>query len=489
MPSVSTLDTFGLAIVLVSAVVLVAALSSRPSQRIRVPAPALFLVGAAVASEIFPRLRDIPAEVDERIVTVALIFILFDGGMHIGWRRFRSSAGSILWVGLAGTAVTAAAVAAVAHLVFGFDVRLALLIGAALSPTDPAVVFSVLGRREIAGRTGTILEGESGANDPVGIALMVALLGATGGGWQALGSGAAEFALQMVVGGAVGLAGGYGLLQLIKRLPLPNGALYPVRTLACAPLIYGLAALAHGSGFLAVFLAGILIGDARAPYKREIERFAGAIGSLAEIVAFTVLGLSVTLHDLIRADELWVGLALAGILILLIRPILVGLLLLPVRLRWGERIFTLWAGLKGAVPILLAMFILTAGEPDGHRVYGIVFLVVLVSVVVQGGLVPTVARLCRVPMRVVEPEPWALGMRFRDEPTGLQRYVVAPGSAADGVAIAELPLSESAWVSLVSRRGRLVQVRGTTELQAGDEVLVLMDEETDPAGVFRSPPT
>ncbi|HET8588301.1 MAG TPA: potassium/proton antiporter [Nakamurella sp.] len=489
MPSASTLDTFGLAIVLVSAVVLVAALSSRLSQRIRVPAPALFLVGAAVASEIFPRLRDIPAEVDERIVTVALIFILFDGGMHIGWRRFRSSAGSILWVGLAGTAVTAAAVAAVAHLVFGFDVRLALLIGAALSPTDPAVVFSVLGRREIAGRTGTILEGESGANDPVGIALMVALLGATGGGWQALGSGAAEFALQMVVGGAVGLAGGYGLLQLIKRLPLPNGALYPVRTLACAPLIYGLAALAHGSGFLAVFLAGILIGDARAPYKREIERFAGAIGSLAEIVAFTVLGLSVTLHDLIRADELWVGLALAGILILLIRPILVGLLLLPVRLRWGERIFTLWAGLKGAVPILLAMFILTAGEPDGHRVYGIVFLVVLVSVVVQGGLVPTVARLCRVPMRVVEPEPWALGMRFRDEPTGLQRYVVAPGSAADGVAIAELPLSESAWVSLVSRRGRLVQVRGTTELQAGDEVLVLMDEETDPAGVFRSPPT
>jgi cell volume regulation protein A len=488
MPSASTLDTFGLAILLVSAVVLVAALSSRLSQRIRVPAPALFLVGAAVASEIFPRLRDIPAEVDERIVTVALIFILFDGGMHIGWRRFRSSASSILWVGLAGTAVTAAAVAAVAHLVFGFDLRLALLIGAALSPTDPAVVFSVLGRREIAGRTGTILEGESGANDPVGIALMVALLGATGGGWQAFGSGVAEFALQMVVGGAVGLAGGYGLLQLIKRLPLPNGALYPVRTLACAPLIYGLAALAHGSGFLAVFLAGILIGDARAPYKREIERFAGAIGSLAEIVAFTVLGLSVTLHDLVRADELWVGLALAGILILLIRPILVGLLLLPVRLRWGERIFTLWAGLKGAVPILLAMFILTAGEPDGHRVYGIVFLVVLVSVVVQGGLVPTVARLCRVPMRVVEPEPWALGMRFRDEPTGLQRYVVAPGSAADGVAIADLPLSESAWVSLVSRRGRLVQVRGTTELRAGDEVLVLMDEQTDPADVFRSPP-
>jgi cell volume regulation protein A len=487
MPSVSTVDTFGLAILLVSAVVLVAALSSRLSQRIRVPAPALFLIGTAIASEIFPRLREVPAEIDERIVTVALIFILFDGGMHIGWRRFRSSAGSILWVGLAGTAVTAAAVAAVAHFLFGFDPRVALLIGAALSPTDPAVVFSVLGRREIAGRTGTILEGESGANDPVGIALMVALLGATGGGWQAFGGGVGVFALQMAVGGAVGLAGGYGLLQLIKRLPLPNGALYPVRTLACAPLIYGVAALAHGSGFLAVFLAGILIGDARAPYKREIERFAGAIGSLAEIVAFTVLGLSVTLHDLIRADELWVGLALAGILILLIRPVLVGLLLLPVRLRPGEKVFTLWAGLKGAVPILLAMFVLTAGVDGGHRVYGIVFLVVLVSVVLQGGLVPTVARWCRVPMRVVEPEPWALGMRFRDEPTGLQRYLVAAGSAADGVAISELPLGESVWISLVSRQGRMVQVRGTTELRAGDEVLVLTDDRTDPADVFRAP--
>lgn len=485
----STVDGFSLSILLVSAVVLVAAISSRLSERIRIPAPALFLIGAAVASEAFPRLRDIPAAVDERIVTVALIFILFDGGMHIGWRRFRSSAGSILWVGLAGTAVTAAAVGAVAYLVFGFDLRLSLLIGAALAPTDPAVVFSVLGRREIAGRSGTILEGESGANDPVGIALMVALLGATGGGWRAFSGGLIDFTMQMAIGAAVGLAGGYGLFQLIKRIPLPNGALYPVRTLACAPLIYGSAAVAHGSGFLAVFLAGILIGDARAPYKRDIERFAGAIGSLSEIVAFAVLGLSVKLTDLVRADEFWIGLALAGILILLIRPVLVGVLLLPLRLRRGEKAFVLWSGLKGAVPILLAMFILTAGIPGGNRAYGIVFIVVLVSVVIQGGLVPLFGRLLHVPMRVVEPEPWALGMRFRDEPTGLQRYVVAGNSEADGAAISDLPLGESAWISLVSRHGQMVQVRGTTQLHAGDEVLVLVDPEADPSDVFQAPRT
>ena len=482
----SAVDSFSIMILVVSAVILAAAMSSRLSERIRIPAPALFLIAAAAASDLFPSLGAIPAEVDERIVTVALIFILFDGGMHIGWRRFRSSAGAILWIGLAGTAVTAAAVALVMHLIFGFDIKVALLIGAALSPTDPAVVFSVLGRREIAGRSGTILEGESGANDPVGIALMVALLGATGSGWAAVADGVGHFVLQMAVGGVVGLIGGYGLLQLIKHLPLPNEAMYPVRTIACAPLIYAAAALAHGSGFLAVFLAGIVIGDARAPYKREIEHFSGAIGSLSEIVAFTVLGLSVPLGELLRADELWVGLGLAAILILVIRPVFVGLLLIPVKLRLGERAFVLWAGLKGAVPILLGMFILTSGVAQGRRIYGIVFLVVLVSVLVQGGLVPTAAHLLRVPMRVVEPEPWALGMRFRQEPTGLHRYVVGAGSPADGTAISDLPVPETVWISMVSRDGSLVPVRGSTRLEAGDEVLALADPDggDDPRAVF-----
>ena len=479
-------DSFSVAILIVSGVVLVAAMSSRISERIHVPAPALFLIAAAAASDLFPSLGLVSAEVDERIVTVALIFILFDGGIHIGWRRFRSSAGAILWVGLAGTAVTAAAIAAVMYLVFGFDGRTALLIGAALSPTDPAVVFSVLGRREISGRSGTILEGESGANDPVGIALMVALLGATGGGWGAVLGGVGHFVLQMIVGVAIGLVGGFGLLQLIKHLPLPNEALYPVRTIACAPLIYAATSLAHGSGFLAVFLAGIIIGDARAPYKREIERFTSAVGSLSEIVAFTLLGLSVSLRELVRPDELWVGLGLAAILILVIRPVFVGVLLIPVRLRLGERAFVLWAGLKGAVPILLGMFVLTSGVADGRRVYGIVFLVVLVSVLVQGGLVPTFARMLRVPMRVVEPEPWALGMRFREEPTGLHRYVVAAGSPAHGAAIADLPLSESVWISMVTRDGKLLPVRGSTRLEAGDEVLALADPDSrdDPGAAF-----
>jgi cell volume regulation protein A len=390
----------------VSVAGLLAVWSNRLSERIRVPAPAIFLVAAAVVSELVPELGRTPVLTVQRVVTVALVVLLFDGGMHIGWSRFRSSAGAVLWIGVVGTFVTMAGVALLAHLVLGFDWRPALLLGIALAPTDPAVVFSVLGRREIGGRSGTVLEGESGANDPVGIAAMAALLaaGATGG-WHAVGHGVGEFALQMVIGLAVGAAGGYALSVLMRRVQLPNTALYPLQTLLAAGAIYGLATVALGSGFLAVFVAGILVGDLRTPYKVEIERFHASLASLAEIVAFAMLGLTISLSDL-TDDHVWlIGLVLAVLLAIVVRPLLVGLLLMVVDLTGGERLFVMWSGLKGAVPILLGTYILTDGGADADRLYGVVVVVVAFSVIVQGGLVPTVARVAGVPMRIVEPEP------------------------------------------------------------------------------------
>jgi cell volume regulation protein A len=174
--AVGDLGQFGVWIAVVPAAIILAVVSTRLSARIRVPAPALFLIVAAIAAALFPQAGEVPRAIDEQIVTVALIFVLFDGGMHIGWSRFRRSAGAIAWLGVAGTAVTAAALAVVAHLLLGVGWSTALLVGAALSPTDRGVVFWVLGGGELAGRAGTILEGESGANDPVGIALLVSLL-------------------------------------------------------------------------------------------------------------------------------------------------------------------------------------------------------------------------------------------------------------------------------------------------------------------------
>lgn len=480
-----TVDPFGVAVCLGSVALLAAVFSNRLTEWIRIPAPAVFLIAAAGISEAFPALQSLTIGIDEHIVSIALLLILFDGGMHIGWRRFRTATGAIVWVGLAGTFITAAALAVCAHALLGFPWLTSMLIGAALSPTDPAVVFSVLGRREVTGRTGTVLEGESGANDPVGIALMLTLLGTTGGGFGAVLSGVGTFALQMIVGAAVGLLGGLCLQLLMRKVPLPNEALYSLRTIGAAGVIFGVATVLHGSGFLAVFLAGIVIGDTRAPYKHETERFSSALASMAEIVAFVMLGLTIDLRQLASWHEFLIALALAALLIVVIRPLLVGGLLLPIRLRLGERLFVLFAGLKGAVPILLGTFILRSGVEHAERVYGIVFVVVLVSVICQGSLVPTVARWCGVPMRTIDQEPWALGMRFQDEPQGLQRFFVEAGSPADGTTVADLPLGESAWVSMVSRNGRLVQVRGGTSLRAGDEVLTLSDPDRALEEVFR----
>lgn len=477
----SDVEHFALLVLVVGVAITAAVLSNRISERIRIPAPAIFLVAAALASDLVPALGQLSVTTVQRVVSVALVVILFDGGMQIGWRRFRTAAGPVVWVGVAGTFVTAAALAALAHTLFDLDWWTALLLGTALAPTDPAVVFSVLGRREVAGRSGTILEGESGANDPVGIALMASLLAAgPAAGLDAAGGIAGEFLLQLAVGAAVGVAGGALLVGFMRRLALPSEGLYPLRVLAGALVIYGAATMAHGSGFLAVFIAGILAGDARAPYKGEIERFHAALASLAEIVAFIVLGLTVGLHTLPDSGALGIGLALAVLLTFAVRPLLVGLLLLAVRLAWAERLFVLWAGLKGAVPILLGTFLLTAGVPDAARLYAIIVVVVAFSVIVQGGLVPAVAAWLGVPMRTVEPEPWSLGVRFRREPQGLRRHVVAAGSPADGCRIGDLDVGEDVWISFVVRDDQLVPVRGSTTLRAGDEILALTDPQRGP---------
>ncbi|EWM10259.1 Na+/H+ exchanger [Kutzneria sp. 744] len=466
-----------------------AVFSNRISAWLRIPAPVIFLVCAAAASDLVPSLGGLSTTSVQRIVTVALAVVLFDGGMHIGWKRFRSAAGSVVWTGVAGTFVTAAAIAVAAHVVCGFDWQIALVIGTALSPTDPAVVFSVLGRREITGRTGVILEGESGANDPVGIALMVSLLAAGSGGGIDFGGVAVDFLLQMVIGGAVGFFGGKLLVIVMRHVQLPNEGLYALRTLAMALALYGIATVAHGSGFLAVFVAGILVGDERAPYKAEIKRFHASLASIAEIVAFVVLGLTVNLGSLADGGAWLIGLVLAVLLAFVIRPLFVGLVLWPVRLRFGERVFVLFSGLKGAVPILLGTFVLGAGLGDTTLIYDVIFVVVAFSVLVQGSLVPTVARWCGVPMREVELTPWGLGVRFRERPEGLRRLRVASGAAADGRAIEDLDIGETVWISMVIRDAQPLHVRPSTVIQAGDEVLVLVDPEQsrDPGPVFTVP--
>jgi potassium/hydrogen antiporter len=397
---VSEVLEFGRIVLIVAGGVSSAVAISKLTERFPVPSPALFLIAAAVASDIFPGLsRALSVRNAERIAVIALIVILFEGGMHVGWRRFRAAALPITGLGTIGTFATAGVVAVFAHSLFDFGWTAAGVLGAALAPTDPAVMFSVLGKREVSGRTGTILEGESGANDPVGIALMIGMLDFATHEGASFWTVVREFAVEMSVGLGIGVVGGFVLVELMRRVTLPSEALYPIQTLAFAGVIYGVTALAHGSGFLAAFIAGLLMGDARVPHEAEIEGFHKSLASLAEITVFAALGLTVDLSNLGNGHTWLDGLLLALILAFIARPIVAGPLLIPTSLRWGERLFVMWGGLKGAVPIFLGTFALCQGISEAHRIYDIVFVVVAFSVVVQGTSIPFAAAKLGVSMR------------------------------------------------------------------------------------------
>jgi cell volume regulation protein A len=389
---VSEISDFGAVVFVVGVAFVAAVLAAKVTARIAIPAPALFLLAAAVASDLFPHLQHYlgPREVS-RVGVVALVVILFHGGLRIGWGTLRSALLPTVTVGVIGTFATAGIVAAAAHWLLGFSWTTSGIVGAAVAPTDAAVMFAGLGGREVGGRSGTILEGESGVNDPVGIALMIGMIELATHPDASFLVVVKEFTLEMAIGGVVGLVAGWALLEINNRAALPSRQLYPLLMLACALTVYGGASLIHGSGFLAVFLAGLVAGDRDFAEREETERFHAGLSSLAEIVVFVALGLMIDLGSLLHGDTGGDGLILALVLAFVARPLVVLPLLRLADFRWGERLFVTWAGLKGAVPILLAAFVVVADVEGAERIYAIVFVVVMFSVVVQGSLVPTVA--------------------------------------------------------------------------------------------------
>ena len=392
------LGEFGLIILVVSTGVMLALVAAKISERFPIPAPALFLLVALAIPVAIPHIETV-----ERIGVVALIVILFDGGMHIGWRRFRRAIVPIAVLGVVGTLTTAVLIAICAHFLLDFSWTLSGVVAAALAPTDPAVMFSILGDKEIGGHSGTILEGEAGVNDPVGIALMIGMLEYATSDHGSSFSVVKEFTLEMTIGLAVGPRGS-GAARLLHA---PHAA--PER---------GAVPAAHarrGRDHLRARVRGPRVRVPRGLHRRprarasstsptsgRSERFHTALASLGEIVVFVVLGLTVNVGQLFD-DRVWLdGLLLAVALAFVARPLGLAPLLAPMQLRLGEKVFIAWSGLKGAVPILLAALALLADVDDARRIYEIVFVVVLFSVVVQGASVPFAASRLGVPMRVVD---------------------------------------------------------------------------------------
>ena len=298
----SELTDFAIIVLVVAGAFSLSILATQLGNHLPVPAPAVFLVAAAVASDVWPVLReDVSVRTVERVAVIALIVVLLNGGMDTGWRRFRAAAGPIMAIGIAGTFITAAVLTGAAHWLLGMDWKLAGVVGAALAPTDPAVVFSVLGGREIGGRSGTTLEGEAGVNDPAGIALMIGVIELATHDDATFLVIVQDFAVEMAIGLVFGLAAAR-VVPALRHVRLPSEALYPVFVAVLAAVLYSVTSLAGGSGFLAVFVAGLFLGDASIPYKTEIERFQGSLAGLAEIVVFIALGLTIDITHLPAPD-------------------------------------------------------------------------------------------------------------------------------------------------------------------------------------------
>jgi len=466
------LATFGL-------LLLVSVVFSRASERVAVPLTLMFLaIGMLAGSEGVGGIAFNNYAFAFRLGTVALVLILFDGGLNTPLAAVRQGIRPAAVLATLGVLGTAGLLAVAAH-ALGFGWPHALLLGAIVSSTDAAAVFSVLRGSGIhlKRRVGVTLEVESGINDPMAVILTTTLTANLLAPDAELGLHVLLNVLrEMAIGGVAGAAIGWGGRQLLERLPLRVGGLYPVLTLAVACLAFGAPTLLHGSGFLAVYVAAVMLGAGELRYRAGLLRVHDALAWLGQIAMFLVLGLLVFPSRLVGVA--WVGLALALVLAVVARPLVVALCLLPFRFVRREVAYMGWVGLRGAVPIILATFPVLAGAPGAERVFDVVFFIVVVNALVPGATVPWVTRRLGLAAREPEPPKAVLEITSMQQLSGeLLSFYVDEALAVTGVPIAELPFPEGAAATLIVRGRELIAPKGHTVLETGDHIYVFARPE------------
>jgi cell volume regulation protein A len=459
----------GIALLLLASV-----FASRASGRLGVPALAMFLVlGMLAGSEGIGGIYFDDAATAQRLGVIALVFILFAGGMETDWthiRRVAAPAGALATVGVL---ITAVLVGWFAHIAAGLSIMEGLLLGAIISSTDAAAVFSILRSKGVRLRRdlGALLEIESGSNDPMAVFLTTMVLGlmtAPGGSaWSPLLS----FVQQMTFGAVAGIAAGIATVRLLNRARLEYQGLYPVVTIAMVMLTYGATAFIGGNGFLAVYLLGVVMARENYVQRRTLTRFHDGIAWLMQIAMFITLGLLVFPSKL--PSVAGVSLAVAAVLMLVARPVAVLLTLAPVRMPLREKLLVAWVGLRGAVPIILATFPLVAGVPVAPVLFNIVFFIVFASVLLQGTTIAPVARWLGLDEAASsETPPETVHLSGRGE-SALVTLEVEEGSRADGHRVVELQWPRETLILVVYRGNEFFVPNGATALSAGDRLIVL----------------
>jgi len=463
-------------ILVVALLLILATASSKFSSRFGVPALVVFLaLGMLAGSEGLGGIEFEDYSLAHGIGTIALALILFDGGLRTSLESFRLVLWPALTLATVGVVTTALMTGLAAHLVLGVTLLEGMLLGAIVGSTDAAAVFAALRGRalQLSPRLAATLEVESASNDPMAIFLTVAflevLLGRLEIGWELL----RFLALQATLGAAVGWLIGRAAAALNLRINLDSAGLYPILMAAMGLLAYGLAASLGGSGFLAVYLAGIVIGNRRVVFQRGVYLFSDGLAWLAQISMFVVLGLLSFPSRLLEVAG--AGLLIAAVLILLARPLTVAVLLAPFGFNLREMAFVSWAGLKGAVPIVLGMYPLLFGLPLGGVLFDVVFFSVVVSALAQGWTLPWVARWLRLEQPARPEAPVTLEISsLRDVDGDIVEYTVDGASRAAGRVVRDLGLPDGAVVAMIARGGSVIPPRGTTALVAGDHVFLVL---------------
>ncbi|KUL42807.1 potassium/proton antiporter [Streptomyces regalis] len=451
-------------------VLLASVAAARTAHRAGLPSLLLFLAVGVVVGEDVLGLHFDDAQLAQALGTAALAVILVEGGLTSNWpdvRRLLLPAGVLA---TAGVAVSITVTAAGAHWMLGMNWQLALLLGAIVSSTDAAAVFAVLRSLPLPQKVTSLLEAESGFNDAPTVILVLALSTAT-----ADVPGPADIAghlvYELAVGSVLGLAIGRLGAAALRNIALPATGLYPLATVGFGIVAFAAAGAAHASGFIAAYLAGLVLGNAQLPHRAATRSFAEGVGWLAQIGLFVMLGLLVDPSELPATigPAVTVGL----VLLLAARPLSVLACLLPFRVPWREQGFISWAGLRGAVPIVLATYPIVEGVSGARDLLNIVFVLVVIFTVVQGPSLPAAARLLRLTrpgaLRDIEVEAAPLDALDAD----LLTVSIPAGSRLHGVAVFELRLPSPTVVTLIVRDGATTVPGHDTVLRVGDELLLI----------------
>lgn len=466
------------------ALLVLSILASVASSRIGAPLLLVFLLLGMLFGEDGPGGIEFNDFEDAYLIaSLGLAVILFDGGFRTRLESIRAAWAPAAMLATVGVLVTVAVTGMATMLVLGADPIRALLVGAVVGSTDAAAVFLLLHQNgmEMKRRVGATLEVESGANDPMAVFLTITLVeaimagGGDGGGGSLSVLLAESFLRQMGIGAAIGLLGGYALIWVVNRLELAPG-LYPVFVAAAALMVFGATQSIQGSGFLAVYIAGIICGNSRMRASRLIRRFHDGIAWISQIAMFLMLGLLATPSRLV--PNLFEAGTVALVLMFLARPLAVAICLLPFRFSARERLFIGWVGLRGAVPLFLAIIPVLAGVPEGVRFFDIAFLVVLASLLAQGWTIPWLARRLEIEVpSQVEPA----GKLDFATPSDMDRdvlgYRVSVDSSVVGKPIDQVTMPPRARIISVLRQNLVVPSSHLRELKEGDIVLMVAPPE------------